>query len=392
MLQLELKRMKDSIATQAESRKALREVDCFVLDNSLRESTVGQTRGHTFEDKLQIYEEVKKCGFEHKIVAAFSQRPRVEDLFTKHLVESGEDLSKLYAFTDAFEKFTSDALPDMEDIPVGMEKMSEIGLKNPIIEIDLATPRIDWEKLSISQYCDLLLARILWVHTHLSPDARIFVNLRDFPDAMMHVPERLAGVVSFLSSLNPGKRPFGIVFEEPTGNYLPEEVGAWTEFVRSVMDRSGWKSGNLLVHVHEKWAFAEATQLECLSRGANGIWASVCEEGAAVGHACSSVTLMNLVRFGNEKVLERYNCSELRSAAQNVTQVRTRPFQYHQVKIVYSPNLLKRKYISEVVRIGIFIFHLSRLWKGKFFILCDVIFLMMLQEKCGIDHSCECKG
>ena len=32
-------------------------------------------------------------------------------------------------------------------------------------------------------------------------------------------------------------------------------------------------------------------------------------------------------------------------------------------------------------------FHLSKLWKAKFFILCGVIFLVRLQEKLEIDHS-----
>ena len=53
----------------------------------------------------------------------------------------------------------------------------------------------------------------------------------------------------------------------------------------------------------------------------------------------------------------------------------------------------KEKYISEVVRIGsIIIFHLSELWKAKFFLLCGVIFLVRLQEKFEIDHSWELKG
>ena len=30
-----------------------------------------------------------------------------------------------------------------------------------------------------------------------------------------------------------------------------------------------------------------------------------------LGHACSAVTMMNLVRLGNNKVLEKYNCIEL---------------------------------------------------------------------------------
>ena len=51
------------------------------------------------------------------------------------------------------------------------------------------------------------------------------------------------------------------------------------------------------------------------------------------------------------------------------------------------PTFLKR-FMSEVVRIGsIIIFHLSQVWKAKFFILCDVIFLVRLQEKFEIYHS-----
>ena len=45
------------------------------------------------------------------------------------------------------------------------------------------------------------------------------------------------------------------------------------------------------------------------------------------------------------------------------------------------------------MRIGsIIIFHLSKLWKAKFSILCNVIFLVRLQGKFDIDHSWEWKG
>ena len=44
----------------------------------------------------------------------------------------------------------------------------------------------------------------------------------------------------------------------------------------------------------------------------------------------------------------------------------------------------KEKCISEVARIHGSIFHLSKqLWKAKFFILCDVVFLVRLQENFG---------
>ena len=51
---------------------------------------------------------------------------------------------------------------------------------------------------------------------------------------------------------------------------------------------------------------------------------------------------------------------------------------------------LKRKCISEVVRIGgTMISRLSKLSKAKFSILCDVIFMVRLQGKFVIDHSWE---
>ena len=42
-----------------------------------------------------------------------------------------------------------------------------------------------------------------------------------------------------------------------------------------------------------------------------------------MGHACSSVTLMNLVRLGNKKVLQKYNCTNVRNAAKKITQITT---------------------------------------------------------------------
>ena len=80
--------------------KRLKDLDLFILDNSLRESTVGQTRGHTIDEKWKIYEEVKKCGFKHIIVACFSNMTRVDDVFCQQLVERGEDLSNMFAFSE----------------------------------------------------------------------------------------------------------------------------------------------------------------------------------------------------------------------------------------------------------------------------------------------------
>ena len=263
---------------------------------------------------------------------------RVDDTFIQQLVERGEDMTTLYSFTEVTAGVRKGVV-DTKTIPVGLAKMKQHGLQNPIIEIDLADQSISWDTFTVQDMCGLVEQHMKWSHTNLSKNAKIFINLRDFPIAMTKVPERVFAVVDFLSSLPPEKQPLGILYEEPTGNYLPEEVGAWTAAVRKLMNAKNWENGHLLVHIHKKWGLAEMVQLECLINGANGIWASLSEEGAAMGHACTSITLMNLIRMGNKKVLKRYNCTELREAAIAVTNVTTGK-EPHPKQIVYGERAL----------------------------------------------------
>ena len=95
----------------------------------------------------------------------------------------------------------------------------------------------------------------------------------------------------------------------------------------------------MLVHVHEQWGMADSTQLQCLANGANGIWASLIIEGASMGNSCSSVTLMNLIRMGNKKVLRQYNCTALRKASQEVTMITTGRKAYDR-QVVYGERAL----------------------------------------------------
>ena len=281
---------------------------------------------------------MKKCGFKNIIVAAFSHMTRVDDAFIKQLVERGEDMSTLYSFVEVTEGVKKGKV-DTKTIPVGLAKMKQHGLRNPIIEVDLADKSINWDKFSVQDMCKLIDQRMQWARSNLSSDAKVMINFRDFPIATEQVPERVFILVDYFASMISKDRPIGLLYEEPTGKYLPEELAAWTAGVRRVMDAKNWNSGNLLVHVHKRWGLGESVQLECLARGANGIWASVTEEGAAMGHACSSITLMNLIRMGNKKVLEQYNCTYLRKAAREVTKITTGN-DPHPKQVVYGERAL----------------------------------------------------
>ena len=319
----ELKILKEAIAEQKETkRKVLQELDFVVLDNSIRETTVGQLRGHTLENKIKIYQEAKKCGFDFFIVASFNHMTRVGDTFCQWLKDNNEDRSNLFSFSEITEG-VSKGVVDIETLPVALEKCKQYGIPNVVFEMDLADRRIDWPgKFTVHDMCQLLLKRLNWCYENLSPKSKVLFSFRDFAFAMKETDGavRVLTVVKFLGSLP--NRGFGICFEEP-GKFLPEELGAWCASVRRVMNSCNWQNGRLLVHLHKRWGFALINQLECLMNGADGVWAGVCEEGASVGHASSTLTIMNLIRMGNTKVLDKYNCHCLREAAINVTQLTT---------------------------------------------------------------------
>ena len=121
------------------------------------------------------------------------------------------------------------------------------------------------------------------------------------------------------------KNDFCCVLEEPTGECLPEELKTWTASVHRTMIACGWMDGKFfcIQCVHQRWDLQKASQLDFLNGGADGIGCSLCEEGAAMGHACSSITLMNLIRLGNTKVTQKYNCIHLRNTAIEITKITT---------------------------------------------------------------------
>eukprot|EP00111_Clytia_hemisphaerica_P012427 TCONS_00036470-protein len=238
---------------------------------------------------------------------------RVGDTFIQELNQKGEDMSSKYGFVEIADSDV-DGVP-VDDLPIGLQKCKELNLPNPIIEIDLAYFAFDYEKWNLDKICELLDKRIKWTRENVSKDSKIYINFRDFSDAMVKAPERVLGLVRYISSYRP--KLTGILYEEFGANF-PEELGIYTRSVKGIMDSCGY-DGHLLIHIHHQWGLSDASILECLASGANGIWAGICEEGAAMGHASTCLTLMNLIRLGNTKVLKRYNCQELRNAAIAVT-------------------------------------------------------------------------
>eukprot|EP00931_Biecheleriopsis_adriatica_P043544 TRINITY_DN24898_c0_g2_i1.p1 TRINITY_DN24898_c0_g2~~TRINITY_DN24898_c0_g2_i1.p1 ORF type:complete len:662 (+),score=88.72 TRINITY_DN24898_c0_g2_i1:114-2099(+) len=311
----------------------LQSMDVMVLDNSLRETEVGQLENHTVEDKKAIYAEVLKCGFNEIVVGLFKEHKTVFDVFVSDLVDSGADRSSLWAFSNITDKRFDHQKREWDtSLPIGLRKSRKYALYNLILEVDLNCERVTSLSLedrdsALDRLIQMAVDRVEWVQEFLAlpghPAPRTLINLRDLCAAMSSNPDIVEKFVKGVARSDPG--PWGLIMEEPSGGYLPCQVGSCIHEVRRWWKQAaGSELQNFLVHLHKGYGLAEACVLEALVQGATGIWCGICEEGAAVGHASSCLTLTNLARLGNCSVMERYKCSALRSAAQAVTRITTR--------------------------------------------------------------------
>lgn len=153
-----------------------------------------------------------------------------------------------------------DFIPDTETVPSGIRKVKEFGLQNVIIDTDIGDNCIDMKRFSFEAYCKLLKERLIWIHENINENSLVFVNIRDLKDVMPTNPDRLVRYVEFMGRLPSNIRPRGIMFEEPGGGVLPEEVCSWTKMMRRVANLNDWDA-LILVHVHERFGFADSTAL-----------------------------------------------------------------------------------------------------------------------------------
>ena len=187
----------------------LKNLDLFCLDNSIRESTVGQLRSHTLKNKVAIFQEVKKCGIKDILVASFAHMTRVDDDFVQYLVDTGEDFSNFYSFSEVTESL-KDGVYDTEKIPIGLIKNKKYGLRNILFEMDLASKDCDWDgKWTMEDHCQMHLRLFRWVRREISKDARILVNVRDFGLCMASTPKRFRTLSRFVT---PGGAHFRLCF------------------------------------------------------------------------------------------------------------------------------------------------------------------------------------
>jgi hypothetical protein len=275
----------------------LRGIEPYLVDLSLRENPVGSNLGQTLADKLAILPKLREFGFRNISLGtldyAMPDELEVDDDFMLYLRDHGFDMTGCFAFTAmGIQSADGTFTPDPSQL-----KLRDYGVPNTVHEISISEAgrgtQYDLGTLRRS-----LPASIDWLCEHIRGDdgnpPRILVNIVDGCDAFAECPDVVCSILDLLA----GQPIEGVTFEDDRGTFLPFQVGAYVAVARSLLP----PPMKLLVHIHAGAGFENASVIEALLHGADGIWGGLPKRAAIIGHASLGELIANLARLGNPHV------------------------------------------------------------------------------------------
>jgi isopropylmalate/homocitrate/citramalate synthase len=226
----------------------------------------------------------------------------VDDDFMMYLRDNKIDTTGCFAFTQiGIAKASGQFTPDPS-----MTKLESYGVPNSLHEIYLSKRGMhgmyDMETLRRS-----VVASIKWMNEHIRGDhggkPRILINIVDGCDAFAEDPKAACEMLELLAQ----QQIEGISIEDDRGTYLPFQVGSFVAMARTFLP----PPLKLLVHMHAGGGFENASVLEALLEGADGVWGGLPKRAAIIGHASLGELIANLVRLGNPHMREQYKLDRL---------------------------------------------------------------------------------
>jgi hypothetical protein len=301
-----LARARAILAGAEEKVERLRTIEPYLIDLSLRENAFGSRVGQTLDDKLRILPQLREFGFRNILLGtldyAMPDEPEVDDDFMIHLRDNRIDMTGGFAFTDI--GITS---PDGRFTPSpSMLKLQAYEVPNTLHEIYLSREGMkglyDFDTLRRS-----LPTTIQWLVENIRGDRggrpRILMNIVDGCDAFAENLEQTCEILSLLA-----QQPIeGVSMEDDRGTFMPFQVGAYVAIARGYLP----PPLKLLVHMHAGGGFENASLIEALLNGADGVWGGLPKRAAIIGHASLGELIANLLRVGNPHMKEAYRVNQL---------------------------------------------------------------------------------
>ncbi|HEY2748681.1 MAG TPA: homocitrate synthase [Polyangia bacterium] len=292
-------RARDHLAAAQRKLDRLAEIDPYFIDLSLRENPFGSRLGQTLEDKVAILPLMREFGFTNILLGTldydYPDELEVDDLFMMYLRDHQIDMTGGFAFTDI-----GGVTPDGFIPSRSMVKLKDYRVPNTLHEVYLSK-----ENIKPRVYDDLPTS-IQWLNDNIVGDRgkkpRIIINIVDGCDAFHDNEEVVYDVLTMLA----GQPIEGVSFEDDRGTFPPFLVGSYVAAARELLPTPK----KLLVHMHSGGGFENASVLEALANGADGVWGGLPKRAAIIGHASLGELIATLVRVGNAN-MKKYQLAQL---------------------------------------------------------------------------------
>jgi hypothetical protein len=262
--------------------------------------------GQTLQNKLDILPQVREFGFKNILLGTLDysmpDEHEVDDDFMQELQRRHADVTGCFAFTDiGIADRQGNFTPSQS-----MLKLQRYGVPNTLHEIYLSRDGMHGAGYDFETLLRSLPRSIDWLNTNIHGDGggkpRILINIVDGCDAFatnsLHTMEVLSVLAGFAIE--------GMSFEDDRGTYLPFQVGTYVQIARRYL-KPPFK---ILVHAHSGAGFENASVIEALLNGADGVWGGLPKRAATIGHASLGELIANLARVGNQN-MQKYRLDTL---------------------------------------------------------------------------------
>lgn len=304
------------LAAAQKKLEQLQSIDPFFIDLSLRENAFGSRIGQTLEDKLNILPLVREFGFQNILLGTLDYaRPdelEVDDDFMTYLRDNQIDMTGGFAFTDIGIADTQGTFTPSRS----MLKMQAYGVPNTLHEIYLSKEGMQSAGYDLATVQRSLPQSVEWVVNNCRGDRggrpRIFVNVVDGCDAFQEDFDAVATILTLIANMPVD----GLSFEDDRGTFMPFQVGAFVAAARPYLPAPL----KILVHMHSGAGFENASVIEALLNGADGVWGGLPKRAAIIGHGSLGEVIANLARIQNPN-MQQYQLSNLLPLATQLQQL-----------------------------------------------------------------------
>ncbi len=298
----------------------LRTVVPHVLDLSALEGRLPAPRGHTLEDRIELYRLAVDFGFDELALFSFFDFRNVDVQFLEWFVEEKRNMDGVFATVSTMGMTDGGPAPGASfRMNYGIERTLWGKVPNAVVYLDTRPSLLREEGRTREGLLRIVEDTVLFLRERLPDEdpagrrGRIYLRLADVFDAWDEDSGFFVRMLKLFAALPVS----GIMFEDVRGTHFPFQTA---ELV-GLMRRYNPPPRVILLHPHSGNGTEDAAVIEGILAGADGVWSGFTPHAAQGYHGSSMMLLANLLRAGNERVRETYEMERLAETAGRMVEI-----------------------------------------------------------------------